>query len=160
MKEPVFRKTSMDKISSPEQLDDYIRVTTPSLWVTIAAIIILLISLIVWGAVGSLPTAITVNGIAQNGVVTCYLTPEQAGEISSETAVSAGNIPGSVEQISSLPLSAAEVKNALASDYLFQAVNVTDFTVPVTVSAQGIHDGIVSVRFTVSSVRPIDFLLN
>lgn len=160
MKDPVFRKTSMDKISSPEQLDDYIRVTTPSLWVTIAAVIILLISLIVWGAVGSLPTAITVNGIAQNGVVTCYLAPEQAGAISSETAVSADNIPGSVEQISSLPLSAAEVKNALASDYLFQAVNVTDFTVPVTVSAQGIHDGIVSVRFTVSSVRPIDFLLN
>ena len=42
MKNDLFRKSSIDRISSPEQLNDYIRVTNPSIWVILAAIIILL----------------------------------------------------------------------------------------------------------------------
>jgi hypothetical protein len=50
----IFRKKSIDKVSSPEKLDDYIKVTTPSVWLTLAAIVILLIGAIVWGITGEL----------------------------------------------------------------------------------------------------------
>ena len=50
----IFRKKSIDKVSSPEKLDDYIRVTTPSVWITLAAIVILLVGAIVWGFFGEL----------------------------------------------------------------------------------------------------------
>ena len=50
----IFRKKSIDKVSSPEKLDDYIRVTTPSVWITLAAIVILLVGIIVWGFFGRL----------------------------------------------------------------------------------------------------------
>ena len=50
----IFRQKSIDKVSSPEKLDDYIRVTTPSVWITLAAIVILLAGFIVWGIFGEL----------------------------------------------------------------------------------------------------------
>ena len=54
MNNSIFRQKSIDKVSSPEKLDDYIRVTTPSVWITLAAITILLIGTIVWGIFGEL----------------------------------------------------------------------------------------------------------
>ncbi len=50
----IFRQKSIDKVSSPEKLDDYIRVTTPGVWITITAIVILLVGTIVWGTFGEL----------------------------------------------------------------------------------------------------------
>ena len=38
----LFRQKSLDRISSPEQLNDYIRVSTPSVWMVLIAIVILL----------------------------------------------------------------------------------------------------------------------
>ena len=43
----LFRKNSMDSISSPEQLTDYLRVTTPTVWCVMAAIILLLAGMLV-----------------------------------------------------------------------------------------------------------------
>ncbi|MBR4341524.1 MAG: hypothetical protein IKP88_02245 [Lachnospiraceae bacterium] len=48
----VFRQKSLDKVSSPEKLDDYVRVTTPSVWITLAAIVLLLIGAVLWGIFG------------------------------------------------------------------------------------------------------------
>ena len=50
----IFRQKSIDKVSSPEKLDDYIRVTTPSVWITLAAIVILLAGIVIWGTFGEL----------------------------------------------------------------------------------------------------------
>ena len=50
----IFRQKNIDKVSSPEKLDDYIRVTTPSVWITLAAIVVLLAGVIVWGIFGEL----------------------------------------------------------------------------------------------------------
>ena len=49
-KSKVFRQTSMDRIQSPEQLNDYLRVTDPSVWVLLAAVIVLLAGVLVWGS--------------------------------------------------------------------------------------------------------------
>ena len=48
----IFRKSAIEGISSPEQLNDYIRVTAPGVWVILSASIILLGSLFVWAAFG------------------------------------------------------------------------------------------------------------
>ena len=54
MNNGLFRKKSMNKVSSPEKLDEYIRVTTPSVWIALAAMVILLIGVIIWGCFGEL----------------------------------------------------------------------------------------------------------
>ena len=52
MNNSIFRQKSIDKVSSPEKLDDYIRVTTPSVWIVLIAIVMLLVGGIVWSVFG------------------------------------------------------------------------------------------------------------
>lgn len=49
----IFRPKSMDRISSPEQLNDYIRVTTPSVWLVLLAVILLLVGMLAWSVLSS-----------------------------------------------------------------------------------------------------------
>ena len=60
------------RISSPEQVDDYIRVTTPGMWLLVAAILILLGAGIIWG----FATKLEMKKVDQKGQVTTeYVTP-------------------------------------------------------------------------------------
>ena len=51
-KKPIFRKNALEKISSPDQITDYIRVVSPSVWLIFLAIAALLIAVICWSAFG------------------------------------------------------------------------------------------------------------
>ena len=56
----------------PEQVDDYIRVTTPGMWLLVAAILILLGAGIIWG----FATKLEMKKVDQKGQVTTeYVTP-------------------------------------------------------------------------------------
>lgn len=48
----IFRKKSMDRVSSPEALNDYIRVTTPSVWIVLIALVVLLLGMLAWSILG------------------------------------------------------------------------------------------------------------
>lgn len=65
MNSSIFRRKSMDKISSPEQMNDYIRVANPSVWMILAAIIVLLIGVCVWGMYGQLDTKLQTGAYAR-----------------------------------------------------------------------------------------------
>ncbi len=45
----IFRQKSVDVVSSPEQLNDYMRVTSPGVWAVLTAILVLLAGVCVWG---------------------------------------------------------------------------------------------------------------
>ena len=49
----IFRQKSIDRVSSPEQLNDYIRVTTPSVWIVLIALVVLLVGMLAWSVLGS-----------------------------------------------------------------------------------------------------------
>ena len=48
----IFRKKSLERVTSPEQLDDYIKVTTPSVWLVLAATLILIAGTLFWAVFG------------------------------------------------------------------------------------------------------------
>lgn len=52
MKNNIFRKSAMDHMSSPEDLNDYIHVARPSVWVVLGAIVALLAGAIAWAVLG------------------------------------------------------------------------------------------------------------
>ena len=54
----IFRKSSLDRISSPEKLNDYIKVSNPSVWIILGAVAVLLVAVIIWGATYELPEGI------------------------------------------------------------------------------------------------------
>ena len=54
MEQPIIKKENVERVSSPEQLSDYLHVTTPAIWVVLIAVILLLASLFVWSSVTAL----------------------------------------------------------------------------------------------------------
>ena len=58
----IFREKSIERVSSPEQLDDCIKVTTPSVWLILSATIALLAGMIIWGVFGKIEVN-TPNGV-------------------------------------------------------------------------------------------------
>ena len=74
----IFRKTSLDRISSPEQLNDYIRVTNPGVWMILCAVILLLLGICVWGVFGQLDTHLMVGTVTEDNQTVCYVKVEEA----------------------------------------------------------------------------------
>lgn len=52
----LFRKEAMQRITSPDQLNDYLKVTNPATWVILVAILMLMVGILVWSMVGTLET--------------------------------------------------------------------------------------------------------
>ena len=59
----LFRKVSLERLSSPEQLDMVMEVTPPRAWLALGAVGVLLIVVTVWGILGSIPEKVTAQGI-------------------------------------------------------------------------------------------------
>lgn len=81
MKEEIFRKKSLDKVRSPENLDDYIRVTNPGVWLLLVSIIILLAGACVWGVFGHIDSTMPTSVCVENGEVTCRIADEDISSV-------------------------------------------------------------------------------
>lgn len=63
MAKEIFRKVSLERLSSPEQLDQLMQVTSPRGWVSLVAIGGLLVCGLFWGFLGYIPTKIMGQGM-------------------------------------------------------------------------------------------------
>jgi HlyD family secretion protein len=64
-----FRKSALEKLSTPEKLDQLIQVTSPRAWIALLTIVIALATAISWGFMGKVKTKITTAGILLGGEV-------------------------------------------------------------------------------------------
>jgi hypothetical protein len=138
----IFRKKSIDKINSPEQLNEFITVSKPSIWLLLAAIILLLIGVCVWGVFGTLETKESVVISVNNGVGHLYLTYDQLDSVSEGMTVYVNDSEGTVTGIDYAP------------------VNVNDgwyYDASVRIN---ISDGVYTSQIITDSVAPIYFLFN
>lgn len=60
---PLFRQSALDRLSNPDQLDRLMRVTDPRGWITLAGAGLVILVVLVWSIVGTVPTTITGQGI-------------------------------------------------------------------------------------------------
>ena len=77
----LFREKSLQAIESPESLNDYLRVTSPGVWLVLATVVLLLIGAILWGIFGHIRTTSQVAVKAEGGKVVCYVPYSQADGI-------------------------------------------------------------------------------
>ena len=133
MDEEIFRKKSLAKIKSPENLDEYIRVASPGVWLVLLAVIALLLGGCVWGFYGRIETTVELELTALEGSVTGVL-PAESAEISPGMPVSLGEYEGTVTRVDSV-------------------------TGTVTVSAD-VPDGIYEASICTESLRPLSFVFD
>lgn len=82
MAQGLFRKVALDKLSSPEQLDQLITVTTPKAWFALLALACILATSVLWGVFGSIPTRVNGQGVIATSFGIYNIVNSSSGQIS------------------------------------------------------------------------------
>ncbi len=69
----IYREKAMNRISSPESLNDYIRVTTPSVWIVLGVVIALLVGILGWTVFGTVEARDSAGNVSRVHPIT-YVT--------------------------------------------------------------------------------------
>ena len=77
----IFRETALERLSSPEQLDQLMRITSPRSWMMLVTIAILLALALAWGFIGRVPTTTSGEGIIIRGGGTFSVQSAANGQI-------------------------------------------------------------------------------
>ena len=72
-KNSLFREKSLERIESPEKLNDYLRVTSPGVWLVLSMLIVLLIGVCIWGFFGHIDATVPAAVVSQDGQSICYV---------------------------------------------------------------------------------------
>ncbi len=96
----LFRKESMDRIQSPEQLNDYLHITNPTVWVVLAAVIILLAGMLVWSSFATISSFAEGTASVENGSMTVRFTDEDlARNVEAGMSVVVGDVSSTISSV-------------------------------------------------------------
>ena len=120
----LFRKKSLERISSPEDLHDYMRVTSPRLWMLLGAIAVLLAGFVVFAATTRLESTEKIRvRVTEGGYITGRVPPERHELVKVGMPVRIGERTGTITQIENSAEQRLKVTFASSepfnSDYFF-----------------------------------------
>lgn len=133
----LFRKESLERIQSPEQLTDYIKVTNPGIWIILFAIIILLAGVFVWSTVGKLETLAGGNAVVKDGTAQIVVTDYDKGVITAGMPVRFDD-----------------------KEYELYDVRMDEYGRITAYANVSVSDGDYKVKIVTESISPIKFLLS
>ena len=77
----LYRKSALERMSNPEQLDKVLKVTSPMSWIALLGITLIIVVTIIWSFVGTIPETITAKGIVSAVVGSNSIYTEDAGKV-------------------------------------------------------------------------------
>ena len=77
----IYRKSALERISSPEQMDKAITVTSPLSWLALGAVTVIVVVTLIWSIVGTLPVTVSTMGIVTAPTSTNSVYAPEAGRI-------------------------------------------------------------------------------
>ena len=153
----LFRKKNLDKIESPESLNDYLKVTSPGVWLVLITIILFLIGACIWGVFGHIDSRTKAAVISENGSAICLVPEEALQSVIQNRIIS---INGSDYELAPDTLSPEVISEdtniywILAGEY---SIGDIVYRVPLTDSlSNGVHSGIIITE----TISPFSLLLN
>ena len=157
MANSIFRKKSMERVSSPEQLNDYIRVTSPGIWLVLAAVIALLIGFVVWAVVGKLESKVSAAAVSSEGTVVCYVRDSEIANVAEGKTVRINGNEYSVASVSVEPIAVDE--SFTPYTLRIGGLTVGEWVYVVTVNGD-LAAGVYEASIVTDSISPISFLFN
>jgi HlyD family secretion protein len=115
----LFRKEALEKVASPEQLDQLIKVTSPKRWFSLFALGALVISGGAWSVLGEIPIVVTGKGVMVYPSQVATLQASNSGRIS-ELKLQAGDKVKKGEVIATIDQSELRKQLQLSREKLTQ----------------------------------------
>ena len=153
----LFRKKSLDQLSTPDQLTDYLRVTGPGIWFVVVGIIVLLLGLLIWSNFGNISVVVDVPAKVESGVSYCYMLVDDLDKTDDIIEVVIGDVKMDVDtdQIVSKTMDAQDNPQLYESGYLSPGKNVMVLACKTT-----LQDGIYEASVTTEKLKPISLLFS
>lgn len=79
----LYRKSSLDKLSNPEQLDKAIVITSPMSWIALIGVALIIVVVGVWSVKGKLPTVMAASGLISDSQGVCAIYAKDSGIVTS-----------------------------------------------------------------------------
>lgn len=156
--ETIFRQKSIDRVSSPEQLDNYLKVTTPTVWLALVGIIVILVGAIVWATIGRLNTYAPTSCIVSDSTIVCYVKEEYIDKVENGMVVEILNEDKTFSIISIdkngllIPDEYAYLQHIIgvtSSDFVFDVAGLVELD-------NGFYEG----KIVLESISPLKFIFN
>lgn len=159
MENNVFREKSVERVSSPEQLDAYLKVTSPRVWIVLGAIIVLLIGFICWGVIGKIETTEPTSCYIEDDKLYCYTIEETFEKVDIGTILKLDDNDEEYEinkinylgQVTDENVNIAHTVNVKLKDHVYELV--ADCHLPNTEKA-------VKGKIVIETISPIKFVFN
>lgn len=145
MENNIFREKNLKKITSPDQLNDYIKVSNPSVWIFLTALSIILISFFIWALNGNITSKVTTTGVfngtdkSEINTITCYVSISDSQKLKPTMDARIYNrstnnyISGKVENISQIPINKETILSEISKD-IDENLLKNDYLVAVTIA--------------------------
>lgn len=157
-KDTIFRKESLARINSPDQLNQYIKISSPSVWCILAGVLILLAGICVWGVFGHLDTEITAPIVICDGKAVIYVKDSLRSEINIGMEIRVSEQNGRIQSVDKNTLPAASIDEYVRYLGGFQEedwVNAYEITL-----MDELVDGIYEGKILIDQVTPMSFIWN
>lgn len=171
MARSIFDFESEDKVESPERLNEYIRVASPGIWALVSALVIVLVSFLVWGFTGSIPISDTFRGVVDETMgydvdvivdAAEYAGKSLVGREAHFTLSDGVTRRGTIVNATDMPFSRKEMENLLESDYLSKVLISADYSYVLDLKPEddlSEHNlELTDVTIITREVKPISFL--
>lgn len=149
----IFRQKSLDRISSPEQLHDYIKVTSPRLWMLLTVIIVLVAGIVVAACVISLENTMAVQ---------VYVTDGQDAQAAGDTGDPDIYITMPLDQKDKIGIGMAvrfaDTEGTIS--YIYESEKEIRASIKPDKSGKKLPAGQYEGELVIESATPISFLLN
>lgn len=135
MSSQVFRQQALDKLNSPDDLNELLTVTSPRSWLLLSAIGLLLAAALLWSLFATIETTVPASGVLGNverGEAVLYVSiadgkrirPGMLARIAPSTVrpEEFGMVLASVSSVAPAPSTQAEMLATLGNDALVQSV--------------------------------------
>ena len=157
MKKELYRKKSLERISSPEKIDDCIRAVNVRLWIVAAACMLVLLSLLLWGVFGKVEITQRAVTVCQNGEAVCFVDEGQIDNISDDTDFRIGGRSYTRSEISARP---EKVSDAMSEYAAHVGLYDENHWVYAAILRTDLDDGIYETEVVTQSISPILLLMN
>lgn len=156
MNNTIFRQKTIDTINSPENLNDYVKVTNPSIWIILVGVIVLIIGMSVYGILGRIDTNVNAAVEVNGGVITAYIDEADIDKIDDSLLVKINGTEYSIKNIADRP-----VKNESIDEFVLHKSNMemSQWLYPVTLNGT-LNDGVYTATITVDQISPVSYAFN
>ncbi len=154
----LFREKSLEAVESPESLNDYLRVTSPGVWLILAAVVVILLGIIFWSVFGSINTTAHYAVLSGEGRAVCLVPYSELEKVINQNTVT---VDGKAYTMKVDQNSEAMIVSEATNPYIRVAgkLNIGDVVVQVRVEGE-LADGVYTGEVQTESLKPMSPLLN